>query len=105
MSTAVAPAAAKVARPKIQQTQCFIGGQWVPAASGKTFETVNPATEEVIAQVAEGDAEDIDRAVAAAREAFDHGPWRKMDARERGRLMSRLAALIEEEADELAMLE
>jgi aldehyde dehydrogenase (NAD+) len=91
--------------PQIHQTQCFIGGQWVPAASGKTFETVNPATEEVIAQVAEGDAEDIDRAVAAAREAFDHGPWRKMDARERGRLMYRLADLIEEEADELAMLE
>jgi aldehyde dehydrogenase (NAD+) len=91
--------------PQIHQTQCFIGGQWVPAASGKTFETVNPATEEVIASVAEGDAEDIDRAVAAAREAFDHGPWRKLDARERGRLMHRLADLIEEEADELAMLE
>jgi len=91
--------------PQIHQTQCFIGGQWVPAASGKTFETVNPATEEVIASVAEGDAEDIDRAVAAAREAFDHGPWRTMDARERGRLMNRLADLIEEEADELARLE
>ncbi|HEY2895324.1 MAG TPA: aldehyde dehydrogenase family protein, partial [Pirellulales bacterium] len=102
MATMTKPAARG---PQIHQTQCFIGGQWVPAASGKTFETVNPATEEVIAQVAEGDAEDINRAVAAAREAFDHGPWRKMDARERGRLMYRLADLIEEEADELAMLE
>ena len=52
----------KTARgPQIRQTQCFIGGQWVPAASGKTFDTINPATEEVIAQVAEGDAADVDR--------------------------------------------
>ena len=104
MATAVAPAP-KSARPKIQQTQCFIGGKWVPAASGKTFETINPATEEVIAEVAEGDAADIDLAVEAAREAFDDGPWSKMDARDRGRLMYKLADLIEEEADELAALE
>src|SRR5690349_13832517 len=90
---------------KIQQTQCFIGGQWVPAASGKTFETVNPATEEVIAQVAEGDAADVDLAVEAARNAFENGPWSKMDARERGRLMHKLADLIEQEASELAELE
>ena len=96
----------KTARgPKIRQTQCFIGGQWVPAISGKTFETVNPATEEVIAQVAEGDAADVDLAVKAAREAFDKGPWSKMDARDRGRLMYKLADLIEEEAEELAQLE
>ena len=61
-------------QPQIRQTQCFIGGQWVPAASGKTFETINPATEEVIANVAEGDREDVDRAVKAAREAFETGP-------------------------------
>jgi aldehyde dehydrogenase (NAD+) len=96
----------KTARmPEIRQTQCFIGGQWVPAASGKTFETVNPATEEVIAQVAEGDAADVDLAVKAARKAFDSGPWRKMDARERGRLINKLADLIEDEADDLAQLE
>jgi aldehyde dehydrogenase (NAD+) len=96
----------KTARgPQIRQTQCFIGGQWVPAASGKTFETLNPATEEVIASVAEGDAADIDLAVKAARAAFDSGPWRSMDARERGRLIHRLADLIEEEIDELAALE
>ncbi len=91
--------------PKIRQTQCFIGGKWIPAASGKTFETVNPATEEVIAQVAEGDASDVDSAVAAARDALENGPWSKMDARERGRLMFKLADLIEEEFDELAALE
>ena len=95
----------KLARPKVQQTQCFIGGQWVPAASGKTFETIHPATEEVIAEIAEGDKEDIDRAVKAARDAFDNGPWRTMDARDRGRLMNKLADLIEDELDELAALE
>jgi aldehyde dehydrogenase (NAD+) len=92
-------------KPKIRQTQCFIGGEWVPAASGKTFETVNPATEEVITQVAEGDAADIDAAVKAARAAFDKGPWPRMDARDRGRLMYKLADLIEDEAEELAALE
>ncbi len=70
--------------PKIRQTQCFIGGQWVPAASGKTFETINPATEEVIAQVAEGDAADVDLAVKAARAAFEKGPW-PQDGRPRSR--------------------
>ncbi len=89
-------------RPQVKQTQCFIGGKWLPSASGRTFETLHPATEEVIAEIAEGDAEDVDLAVDAAREAFDHGPWRKMDARERGALMFRLADLMEEHADELA---
>ncbi len=95
----------KAARPKIQQTDCFIGGKWLPAASGKTFDTIHPATEEVICQVAEGDKADVDAAVDAAREAFDHGPWRSMDARDRGALIYKLAELIEEEADELAALE
>ncbi len=94
-----------VARPTIRQTQCFIGGEWVPAESGRTFETYHPATGEVIAQVAEGDVADVDKAVAAARKAFDDGPWRKMDARERGAIMYRLADLIEAELDELAALE
>jgi aldehyde dehydrogenase (NAD+) len=92
-------------RPVVHQTSCFIGGQWVPAASGKTFETINPATEETIALVAEGDAADVDAAVAAAREAFEQGPWSRLDARERGRLLYRLADLIEEEIDDLAALE
>ena len=89
----------------VRQTQCFIAGHWVPAVSGKTFETVNPATEEVIAQVAEGDEADVDLAVNAARQALDNGPWSRMDARDRGRLLYRLADLIEEEIDELAALE
>ena len=94
-----------VARPTVRQTQCFIGGEWIPAESGKTFNTYHPATGEVIAEVAEGDAVDVDKAVAAARKAFDDGPWRKMDARERGAIMYRLADLIEAELDELAALE
>ena len=94
-----------VSRPTIRQTQCFIGGEWIPAESGRTFDTYHPATGEVIAQVAEGDAADVDKAVAAARKAFDDGPWRKMDARERGAIMYRLADLIEAELEELAALE
>jgi aldehyde dehydrogenase (NAD+) len=86
-------------------TKLLIGGQWRDSASGKTFATVNPATEEDIAQVAEGDAADVDLAVKAARQAFDSGPWRKTDARDRGRLMNRLADLIERHIDELAELE
>jgi len=95
----------KIARPQVRQTQCFIGGKWIPSASGKTFETIHPATKEVIAQVAEGDRDDIDLAVDAARSQFDGGEWSKMDARDRGTLMTKLAELIEAEADELAALE
>ena len=94
-----------IARPTVHQTDCFIDGQWLPAQSGKTFETINPATEEVIAQVAEGDAADVNLAVKAARHAFDEGPWPQMDARDRGRLMYKLADLMEENLDELASLE
>lgn len=90
---------------RTHQTRLLIDGQWRDSVSGKTFETVNPATEEVIAHVAEGDTADIDLAVKAARKAFDHGPWSKMDARDRGRLMNRLADLIEENVDDLAELE
>jgi aldehyde dehydrogenase (NAD+) len=95
----------KVRRPQVWQTQCFIGGKWVPAASGKTFETIHPATEEVICEVAEGDKEDVDAAVDAARDAFENGPWATMDARDRGALMNKLADAIADEADELAALE
>ncbi|HEY7975097.1 MAG TPA: aldehyde dehydrogenase family protein, partial [Ktedonobacterales bacterium] len=88
-----------------QPVKMLIGGQWVAAASGKTFETYNPATGQVLAQVAEGDAEDINRAVAAARKAFESGPWPKMTPSQRGRLLWRVAELIEQHADELALLE
>ena len=92
-------------RPEVKHTQCFIGGEWVDAASGKKFDTVDPATEQVIAEVAEGDKEDVDRAAMAAREAFENGPWSRMDARDRGGAMYRLADLMEEQLGELAMLE
>lgn len=91
--------------PEIRQTGILIGDEWRPSVSGKTFETVNPATEEVICNVAEGDKEDIDLAVHAARAAFESGPWSKMDARDRGRLLNKLADLMEDNLDELAALE
>ncbi len=84
----------------------LIDGEWVPAASGKTFETINPSTEERLAEVAHGEAEDIDRAVRAARRAFDYeGPWRRMSPSARGKLIWRIGDLIEEHADVLARLE
>ncbi len=85
--------------------QLFINGRWVDAASGKTFQTPNPATGETLAHVAEGDAEDIDRAVRAARKAFDEGPWGRLTPSERGRIIWRIGDLILEHADELAQLE
>ncbi len=103
----MAPVAAghRASQPAVRDTQLFIDGQWIDATSGKTFATINPATEDVIAHVAEGDAADVDAAVQAARRAFDDGPWPRMDARERGRIMLRLADLIEAEIDELSALE
>src|ERR1700727_1719312 len=83
----------------------FINGQWVDAASGKTFETPNPATGETLASVAEGDSEDIDRAVRAARAAFDEGPWGSITPSDRGRIIWRIGDLILEHAEELAQLE
>src|SRR5580704_12340801 len=79
--------------------QLFINGQWVDAASGRTFETPNPATGETLAHVAEGDAEDIDRAVRAARAAFD-GPWSRMTASERGRIIWKIGDLLLEHIEE-----
>jgi phenylacetaldehyde dehydrogenase len=83
----------------------LIGGEWVEAASGRTFETVNPATGEMLAEIAWGEAEDIDRAVRAARRAFDEGPWRKMTASDRGKLIWRIGDLILANLEELAELE
>jgi phenylacetaldehyde dehydrogenase len=85
--------------------QLFINGHWVDAASGRTFETPNPATGETLAHIAEGDAEDINRAVRAARAAFDDGPWSRMTPSERGRIIWRIGDLILEHVDELAQLE
>ncbi|MEV4096524.1 aldehyde dehydrogenase family protein [Streptosporangium saharense] len=85
--------------------QLFIDGRWVDAASGRTFTTPDPATGQTLAHVAEADAEDVDRAVRAARRAFEHGPWSRMTASERGRIIWRIGDLILEHADELAQLE
>ena len=83
----------------------LIGGKWVPAASHKTFDVFNPADASVIARVPDSDKEDIDRAVAAARRAFESGPWRSLTASERGKLIWRIGDIILEHADELAELE
>lgn len=83
----------------------FIDGQWVEAVSGKTFTTPNPATGEPLAEVAEGDAADIDRAVKAARRAFEDGPWSRLTPSERGRIVWRIGDLIERHGEELAELE
>jgi phenylacetaldehyde dehydrogenase len=85
--------------------QLFINGQWADAASGKTFETPDPATGETLARVAEGDVEDIDRAVRAARRAFEEGPWSRMTPSERGRIIWRIGDLILDHVNELAQLE
>ncbi|MGK2936234.1 MAG: aldehyde dehydrogenase family protein [Solirubrobacteraceae bacterium] len=83
----------------------LIGSDWVDAASGKTFEVLNPATGELLCRVAEGSSEDIDRAVKTARAAFESGPWHTMKPSERGRLIHKLGDLILEHGDELAALE
>ena len=90
---------------KIEPGKLLIDGQW--ADGSKTFATTNPATGDVLTQVAEASASDVDRAVSAARKAFEDrsGPWRKMSASERGRLIWKLADLIEKNLDELAELE
>ncbi|HXW84220.1 MAG TPA: aldehyde dehydrogenase family protein, partial [Candidatus Binataceae bacterium] len=83
----------------------LINNQWVPSKSGKTFETLNPANEEVLALVAEGDKADVDEAVKHARKAFDQGKWPSMSPHGRSRLLLQIADLIEKHADELAELE
>jgi len=84
--------------------QLLIGGAWRPSSSGKTFETVNPATEEVLLTVAEADAADVELAVQAARAAFE-GPWSQLPARERGRLLFKLGEAMLERADAIGRLE
>jgi aldehyde dehydrogenase (NAD+) len=96
---------ARQASAGVHQPRMLIDREWVDAVSGRRFATINPATGTVIAEVAEGDRADVDRAVQAARRAFESGPWSKMNARERGRLLYKLADLIEEHIDELAALE
>jgi acyl-CoA reductase-like NAD-dependent aldehyde dehydrogenase len=110
-STRGMPMAVKVVDPKVTDflagapKRLLIGGRWEEAASGKSFSTHNPATGEELTVVAEGDAVDVDRAVRAARRAFEAGPWPSMTALERSRLIWRLADLIEERAELFAELE
>jgi len=104
-ATQAVPLDARVSSYVAKPRQMLINGKWVNAASGKTFPTYNPATGDVLANVAEGDAEDINRAVAAARAAFDTGPWSKITPSERGKLIWKLADLVEKHAEEFAQLE
>jgi aldehyde dehydrogenase (NAD+) len=89
----------------VSATKLLIDNRWIASESGKTFATINPSTGEEICQIAEADAADVDKAVKAARAAFEHRAWRKMPASARGRLLNRLADLIEQHTDELASLE
>jgi phenylacetaldehyde dehydrogenase len=105
MATALKMPADKTSSFVSQTHKLLINGKWVEAASGKTFATYNPATGEVLAQVAEGDREDIDRAVKSARAAFETGAWSKLNASQRGRLIWKLADLLEQNLEEFAELE
>jgi phenylacetaldehyde dehydrogenase len=101
----IAPSEGKASSFVSQSRKMLINGKWVEAASGKTFATYNPATGEVLARVAEGDREDIDRAVKAARAAFETGRWPQLTPSERGRAIWKLADLLEENLEEFAELE
>src|SRR5262245_13867216 len=100
-----ATATKRTSPPAIKLTRLLINNQWAEASDGGTFDTLNPATGEVIAKVSAATATDVDRAVQAARKALESGPWKKMDAADRGRLLFKLADLIEKEAEPLAALE
>ncbi len=100
--TQASAAEISVALPKLK---LLIANRWVASKSGKTFVTINPSTGDEICQVAEADTADVEQAVQSARVAFERGPWRTTRASERGRLLNRLADLIESNADQLAALE
>ena len=100
-----ASAAKESARSRVHPVQHLIDGRFVPAAERATFETVDPTTNEAITTVADGDASDVDRAVRAARRAFDEGPWPRMAAGARARLLRRIAELIEAADQEIAEIE
>jgi acyl-CoA reductase-like NAD-dependent aldehyde dehydrogenase len=90
---------------QIKPGKLFIGGKWMDASSGKTFPTINPATGEILTQIAEGDARDVDAAVRAARKAFESGPWPEMSASDRGRILWRIGDLIDKYNEEIGTLE
>jgi aldehyde dehydrogenase (NAD+) len=105
MTKTATPKQQRPAAPAVKETRLFINNKWVDAAEGKTFDTYNPASGQVIAKVAHASAAEVDKAVKAARKALESGPWSKMDAADRGRLMFKLADLIEANKKELAALE
>jgi aldehyde dehydrogenase (NAD+) len=88
-----------------KQTKLFIDGQFVESSTGKTFNTIDPRTEEVICEVPEASVDDVDAAVTAARNAFDKGPWPRMSGYDRGRVLNKLADLIDQNTKQLAYLE
>ncbi|MCU1353158.1 MAG: aldehyde dehydrogenase, partial [Acidimicrobiales bacterium] len=88
----------------IVHDRLFIGGDWVAPAGADTIDVVNPYSEEVFGRVPEATVADVDRAVAAAREAFDHGPWPRMSAAERGEILAKMSATLQGRSQELAEL-
>src|SRR5579871_5217808 len=94
-------------KAKVEPGKLLIGGEWEPASDGGAFDTINPATGEVITQIASGTVQDVDRAVKAARKAFDdyNGPWQKMAASDRARILWKISELIEQNIEEIAELE
>ncbi|MGB7443476.1 MAG: aldehyde dehydrogenase family protein [Coleofasciculaceae cyanobacterium] len=90
---------------KLGPTKLLINNEWVESTSGKRFDTINPSTGETICDLAEADAADVDKAVAAARKAFESGDWKTTSATGRGELLYKLANLIEQNIEELARLE
>ncbi|TRY67693.1 hypothetical protein TCAL_02765 [Tigriopus californicus] len=104
LSTAAQPA--PIENPEVKHTKIFINNEWHNSTSGKTFQTINPANEEIIAEIQEGDKADVEKAVQAAQHAFRLGaPWRQMDASDRGRCLYKLADLMERDQQYLASLE
>lgn len=93
------------AKAEVRIYQNYINGEWVGSSTGETFPVYDPSTEDVIANVAAASSDDVDRAVVAARTAFDAGPWRQTTAQDRGRILFKLAAKVNENASTLAELE
>ncbi len=94
-----------IAKTSVRTYQNYINGQWLSSSSGDTFPVYDPSTEEVIAQVASSTSADVDRAVKAARAAFDTGPWTTTTAQDRGRILFKLAEKIRQNAAQLAEIE
>ena len=106
MATATLPAMLPSVKSFVaEKRKMLINGKWVEAVSDRHFEVFNPATGEVLAQVASGDVQDVNAAVKAARAAFETGPWSRMTPSDRGKLIWKLADLIEQHLEEFAQLE